>query len=217
MPAFTPPDPARQIAKLAADLERVQNTVRRGKPAAHMRDLRDAELFDAEEGQVPVYDASIGKWRPGSAGGVSYALYSGTFTSATHNNSTIVPWDTLAEDVGSHGITLTDPAGPTPGRFTLPPGLYTVAAHIFFAPNATGFREIHFSGTVPIAGNGALSIVPPKHRTAAVAAADEGTDVTLTYPIRSATGEDVLWVYGLQTSGGAINVTGRSITFTRHS
>lgn len=155
--------------------------------------------------------------RPQESGVVAYALYSGTSASATHNNSTIVPWDTLAEDSGSHGIVLSDPAGATPGRFTLPPGLYTVAAHIFFAPDATGFREIHFSGTVPITGNGALSIVPPKHRTAAVADITQGTDVALTAVIRSATGEDVLWVYGLQNSGGAINVSGRSIAFLRHS
>lgn len=69
MPSFFQPDPARRVAALEAKVEELANVVRRGKPAANMRDLKDGELFDAADGQVPVYDASVGMWRPGSAGG----------------------------------------------------------------------------------------------------------------------------------------------------
>lgn len=76
MPSFFQPDPARRIAALEAKVEELANVVRRGKPAANMRDLRDGELFDASNGQVPIYDASVGKWRPGTGGGAaSFATF----------------------------------------------------------------------------------------------------------------------------------------------
>lgn len=73
MPSFFQPDPTRRMSALEAKVEQLENTVRRGKPAANMRDLKDGELFDAQNGQVPVYDASVGRWRPGSGGAPAFA------------------------------------------------------------------------------------------------------------------------------------------------
>lgn len=170
-----------------------------------------------DETGIPFYDGArirvvaVGGGAAPAAPGASYALYeSSTGISATDNNSTVIPFDTLTEEFGSHGIVKSVPPVQL-GRFTLPPGLYVVAANILFAPNATGYREIHFSGTVSLA---ALTF-PAKHQTAAVAEAFTDTSVAITSIVRSAPGADLLFVYGLQNSGGALNVVGRSISFLR--
>lgn len=151
-------------------------------------------------------------WRGTDPRSAPYALYEDSAgTSANNFNSTRIPFDTLTEETGSHGITVG--SGLTVGMFTLPPGLYTVAAGIWFAPNATGFREIHVTGTVSIAG----LAFPPKLRVPAIATGGELSNLAISVLVRSTSGADQLWIFGLQNSGGALNVGGQSIAFLRHS
>lgn len=206
MPAFTPPDPARQIAKLAADLERVQNTVRRGKPAANMRDLRDAELFDAEDGQVPVYNASTGKWRPGTASAYEVMSVligdSSGSTAASDGGNVVVPFDNVSSSThGTPDIVATTPTG----SWTLPAGIYSVSAEVRWSTFG-GTRELRF------AGSAFPAFVPAKMRVAAVAG--EETVLTVASGLFHSPGGDVRAV-ARQTSGGAGTVTGEWLSIVR--
>jgi hypothetical protein len=78
-------DPRTLEARLVA-LERLfQDETRRSAPHPHMRDLSDAELWNAANGQVPVYDSASGSWKPGNAGGGGRieAAYMDKFTEAS--------------------------------------------------------------------------------------------------------------------------------------
>lgn len=135
MPSFFQPDPTRRIAALEAKVEELANTLRRGKPAAHMRDLRDGELFDAADGQVPVYNASTGKWRPGSAGGASFVAVARTtaLTVPSGGTGTIVGMTTVMGRSGATDTTLL-----ANGRLRIDTaGVYIGAGHITFDGSVT--------------------------------------------------------------------------------
>ena len=205
MPIFSAPDPARQVAKLAADVERLEKTVRRGKAAPNMRDLADGDLFDAADGQVPVYDASVGKWRPGPAGAAVMSVLIGdpvATTAAGDGANVTVPFTDLSSSThGTPDIVATTPTG----SWTLPAGIYSVAAEVRWSTFG-GVRELRF------VGSGFPAFVPAKMRVAA--AAGEETVLTLASGLFHSTGGDVR-VIARQTSGGAGTVTGEWLSIVR--
>jgi hypothetical protein len=56
-------------ARVAATERQLADLARRREPVPNFRDLNDASLWNAAEGQVPVYDSSVGQWVPGDGGG----------------------------------------------------------------------------------------------------------------------------------------------------
>ena len=206
MPLFHPPDPAHKVVALERKVAELEALVRRNAKHSHtMRDLTDANLFDAANGQVPVYDEAIGQYRPGSAGGAAYILIEDTAGTPTNNgNSTTALLDSIVESSGSHGFT----AGAFPGSWELDTGLYFVTAGVWFAANATGLRQIHLTGTVSVAAIG----FPPMHSHPAVTNTDEGTSLNIAAVVRAAPGANEVHVFGRQFSGGSLTMWGRYLS-----
>ena len=144
-----------------------------------------------------------------SGGGGLILIEDTTGVSANNNNSTAALFDSIVEEEGAHGAAYNGFGG----QWILAPGLYTVAAGVGWAPNATGLREIHVTGTVSV---GTLAN-PPKLKGPAIADAGETSQLSICVPVRSAAGADELHIFGRQTSGAALTMQGLFLSILRHA
>lgn len=75
MPPRQPPDLAATIARMEGRLAELERTVRRGKAAPKIRDLGDADMAKATDGQVPTYNEATGRYKPSSVGAPATAWF----------------------------------------------------------------------------------------------------------------------------------------------
>jgi hypothetical protein len=124
--------------------------------------------------------------------------YRSSNQSINHATSTPVTFDQHEDNAGAHSTSV------NPSRFTAPvAGRYLLKAQLRYAANAAGHRQVNVVANgsgVPVTGQGGLAF------------GIYDMDLYCEGVVRMAAG-DFLEVYALQTSGGALNVLGHSVSY----
>jgi hypothetical protein len=162
-----------------------------------------------------VHDSHDHTGIPGVGGGgggafVGCSASNSANQSLANNTATLLTWNAEHFDTDAIHDTSTNP-----GRFTVPAGMggkWQMVAHLTFASHATGQR------TVELRVNGGTDPVVRDRRGAFTG----DCYVSFAAPVLNLAAGDYVELYGLQNSGGALNVYGTvtagnepRITFTK--
>lgn len=143
------PSAAAEVAKLAKRLEELERVVRGGKTAPNFRDLQDADLTKAKDGEVPKYDKLTGRWKPGSSGAnlPTISLRPPVGATVAAGGIQIVSWEAPA----ANNLSTFNLGGwftfVSPDTITVPTGCWVIGvADLRWASGEAGRRRIEVTG-----------------------------------------------------------------------
>lgn len=165
------PDIGRRFAELSQRIERLER--QRGGIPKNFRDLSDADLAKAADGQVPVYSSATGRWKPGSAGGGGLFVANGFDVDTTQpiTGGTLTTVQYATPLVNANWAT---PGPNGAGSWTLDLGHYIFSGSIAFVGGQAGRRSIYLEHSVGLSSSRAtwdrlhVTTTDPIYRSACV-------------------------------------------------